>query len=142
MSRAFLAGLVVTPLLGGRRPFGAGPREALAQAELASLAGRVRFLRSWLSQLLGSLPAPEDMNGKADADRAFDKLVKSRFPMLATKEGELVKLQAALNRLLDEPGELAQARALGIPVWPRAKMLAHLAEDRRSPSGRAYPPGP
>ena len=26
--------------------------------------------------------------------------------------------------------ELAQARALGIPVWPRAKMLAHLAEDR------------
>src|SRR5205823_5568726 len=81
---------LVTPLLGGRRPFGPGPRDALANAEVASLASRVRFLRSWLSQLLGSLPAPEDMSGRADADRAFDKLVKSRFPMLATKEGELV----------------------------------------------------
>ena len=26
--------------------------------------------------------------------------------------------------------ELAEARRLGIPVWPRARMLAHLAEDR------------
>ncbi len=100
---------LVTPLLGGRRPFSAAPKESLANAELQSLAGRVRFLRSWLSQLLGSLPAPEDMNGRADADRAFDKLVKSRFPMLATKEGELVRLQAALNRLLDEPGERGEA---------------------------------
>lgn len=106
-----LAGLesLVTPLLGGRRPFGPGPRDALANAEVGSLASRVRFLRSWLSQLLGSLPAPEDMSGRADADRAFDKLVKSRFPMLATKEGELVRLQAALNRLLDEPGERGEA---------------------------------
>ncbi|MDY0088281.1 MAG: UDP-N-acetylmuramate--L-alanine ligase, partial [Coriobacteriia bacterium] len=28
--------------------------------------------------------------------------------------------------------ELAEARRRGIPVWPRAKMLAHLAEDRRT----------
>ena len=38
---------------------------------------------------------PEEVSGRAEADKAFDKLVKSRFPMLATKEGELVRLQAA-----------------------------------------------
>jgi hypothetical protein len=84
-------------------------RDAVATAELSSLGVRIRFLRAWLSQLLGSLPAPEELKGRADADRAFDKLVKSRFPLLATKEGELVRLQAALARLLDEPAERGDA---------------------------------
>ena len=59
-----------------------------------------------------SLPAPEEMSGRNEADKAFDKLVKSRFPMLATKEGELVRLQAGVARLVDEPGEACWS------AWP------------------------
>ena len=35
--------------------------------------------------------------------------------------------------------ELAEARRRGIPVWPRAKMLAHLAGERRDDRGRRHP---
>jgi hypothetical protein len=101
-------------LLGPSSPqapgfFSAKVRDALSTAELASLESRVLFLRSWLSGLLGSLPAPEEMSGRSQADKAFDKLVKSRFPMLATKEGELVRLQAGIARLVDEAGERGNA---------------------------------
>ena len=92
-----------------QRFFGPAVRDSLSMAELSSLANRIRFLRSWLSQLLGSLPAPEEMSGRGEADKAFDKLVKSRFPMLATKEGELVRLQAGVGRLVEEPGERGDA---------------------------------
>ena len=105
-------------------------RESMAGLELASLGARVRYLRSWLSQLLGSLPAPEELVGRTDADRTFEKLVKSRFPMLATREGELVRLEAALRRLADEPGEKgAAARQLNAA-------LRGVAEDFASYSRR------
>ena len=104
------------PRSPGAAPFfSAALRDALSAAELSSLAHRIRFLRSWLSQLLGSLPAPEELSGRTEADKAFDKLVKSRFPMLATKEGELVRLQAgvgAAGRRAGRAGrECAQARS-------------------------------
>jgi len=114
----------------GQRFFSAAVTDALSVAELTSLANRIRFLRSWLSQLLGSLPAPEEMTGRAEADRAFDKLVKSRFPMLATKEGELVRLQAGVGRLVEEPGDRGEnARKLD-------QALRGIAEDFASFSKR------
>ncbi len=114
----------------GQRFFSPQVRDALSVAELTSLANRIRFLRSWLSQLLGSLPAPEEMSGRNEADKAFDKLVKSRFPMLATKEGELVRLQAGVARLVDEPGDRGEnARKLD-------QALRGIAEDFASFSKR------
>jgi hypothetical protein len=118
------------PVTKGQRFFNPMVRDALSVAELTSLANRIRFLRSWLSQLLGSLPAPEEMSGRGEADKAFDKLVKSRFPMLATKEGELVKLQAGVGRLVEEPGERGDsARKLD-------QALRGIAEDFASFSKR------
>jgi hypothetical protein len=90
------------------------PKELLEQtatAEFASLTARVRYLRTWLAQLLSALPEPEGLGSRADADRAFDLLVKSRFPMLVTKEGELVRLDTALRRLATEAGERGDAVA-------------------------------
>ncbi len=84
-------------------------RDQLATAELASLITRVRYLRTWLSQVLGSLPVPEEIGSRADADKAFDLLVKSRFPTLVTREGELVRLEASLRRLSGEVGERGDA---------------------------------
>src|SRR5205823_10169781 len=84
-------------------------KDAVASVELSFLQTRIKFLRSWLSQLLGSLPAPVELGARADAERAFDKLVKSRFPMLATKEGVLVRLQASLSQLVRQPDELGES---------------------------------
>lgn len=94
---------------GGSTPLGPEVRDAVANAEVASLVVRTRFLRGWLSQLLGSLPQPDALRTRADADRAFDQLVKSRMPMLVTREGELVRLKSAAARLVDEPDERGQA---------------------------------
>ena len=104
-----LEGALAATVPRGERFLPGEVRDAVATAEIASLGARIRFLRAWLSQLLGSLPAPEELNGRADADKAFDKLVKSRFPMLATKEGELVRLSAAVARLMEEPSERGEA---------------------------------
>ncbi|MCC6336372.1 MAG: AAA family ATPase [Myxococcales bacterium] len=84
-------------------------RDAVATAEVTSLVARVRFLRGWLTQLFNSLPQPEALRNRADADRAFDQLVKSRLPMLVTREGEWVRLKAAAGRLNGEAGERGQA---------------------------------
>jgi len=84
-------------------------REAVANAEVASLAVRTRFLRGWLNQLLSNLPKVEALKSRQDADRVFDALVKSRLPMLVTREGELVRLSAAAARLEGEGGERGDA---------------------------------
>jgi len=104
---------------------------AAANVEVASLVVRVRYLRTWLAQLLANLPAPEELKGKADADRAFDALVKSRFPMLVTREGELVRLDAAARRFSNERGERGETvaklvntvRAIGEDFMSYAKRL-------------------
>jgi hypothetical protein len=93
----------------GVAPFAAELRDAVAEAEVASLGARVRFLRGWLTQLFNALPQPEALRTRADADRAFDQLVKSRLPMLVTREGEWVRLKAAAVRLASEPGERGHA---------------------------------
>ncbi|RJS16306.1 AAA family ATPase [Corallococcus sp. H22C18031201] len=86
--------------------FSEGVREAVARAELAFLESRVTYLRVWLSQLLSVLPPPESLTERTDAERTFDRLVRSRFPLLALKEGELVRLQAALAVLRGLSGEV------------------------------------
>ncbi|NVJ02917.1 AAA family ATPase, partial [Myxococcus sp. AM009] len=83
-------------------------RSAVAQAELGFVQTRVKYLRSWLTQLLTSLPSPESMTERADAERTVDRLVRSRFPMLALKEGELVRLRGVLALLGTMPGDLGE----------------------------------
>lgn len=94
---------------GAAAVLSADVRPRVVQAELGVLSARVKYLRGWLSQLLSGLPTPEEIDGRAEAERAFDGLVKSRFPMLATREGELVRLQAALARLAEGGGPTAEA---------------------------------
>lgn len=93
----------------GSPPLPGELREALATAEIASLITRARYLRTWFTQLLAALPKPEEVRNRAEADRAFDSLVKSRFPLLVTKEGEFVRLEASLRRLASEPGDRGEA---------------------------------
>ncbi|MDY7230781.1 AAA family ATPase [Hyalangium rubrum] len=85
-------------------------RQAVAQAELAFAHTRIKYLRSWLTQLLTALlPELEALKGRTEAERAFERLVKSRFPLLALKEGELVRLRGVLGTLGAMQGELGEA---------------------------------
>lgn len=76
-------------------PLPAEIRALVATAELHSAALRVRYLGAWWKQLDAALGAA----ARSDAPRVFDALVKSRFPMLVTREGELVRLEGAIHRL-------------------------------------------
>jgi hypothetical protein len=89
----------------GAPPLNAQLRDALAQSELGWLIARARYLRGWLTGLLQRLPPPDQVKDRGEADRAFELLLKSRLPMLVTREGELVKLKSAAGRLAQEPGE-------------------------------------
>jgi MoxR-like ATPase len=84
-------------------------RAAVAQAELSFVHSRIKYLRSWLTQLLTSLPAPDSLKERAEAERTVDRLVRSRFPLLALKEGELVRLKGVLSLLGSMPGELGES---------------------------------
>lgn len=74
-------------------------REGIVASELTWLVARVRYLRAWLSKLLERVP---DTLGP---EQAFERFLKSRFPMLVMRDGELVKLSSAAARLGTEPGE-------------------------------------
>lgn len=76
--------------------------EAVAQLELLFARQRVRYLRLWLNQVLAALPSPE--KSRQEADKAFEKLVNSRFPLLVLKEGELVRLRGVLALLAQRQG--------------------------------------
>jgi hypothetical protein len=83
-------------------------KEALTQAEVVSLGARVRYLRAWLSALLARLPEPAQIKTRNEADQAFDAFVRSRFPMLVTREGELLRLNTSLAQLDRLPAPLQQ----------------------------------
>ncbi|KFE66723.1 AAA family ATPase [Hyalangium minutum] len=85
-------------------------RQAVAQAELVFAHTRIKYLRSWLTQLLTVLlPELEAPKGKVEAERTFERLVRSRFPLLALKEGELVRLRGVLGTLGSMQGELGES---------------------------------
>jgi hypothetical protein len=85
-------------------------RQAVAQAELFFVHSRIKYLRSWLTQLLTALmPELESLKGRVEAERTFERLVRSRFPMLALKEGELVRLRGVLSTLGSMPGDLGES---------------------------------
>ncbi len=83
----------------GVSPLPTEVRSLVATAELHSVALRVRFLASWWKQIDAALVANEVDRSKAEAERLFDALVKSRFPLLVTREGELVRLEGSILRL-------------------------------------------
>ena len=86
-----------------------GVRHAVAQAELAFVHTRIKYLRSWLTQLLTALlPELEASKARGEAERTFERLVRSRFPLLALKEGELVRLRGALGTLGALQGDLGE----------------------------------
>ncbi len=105
----FAAITAIDALLGraGVAPLPSGLRELVAAAELRAVMLRVRFLSGWWSQVQDYL-----LNeGGLDAEARFDALVTSRFPMLVTREGELVRLESLLNRLGDGAG---REQAIGV----------------------------
>ncbi|MFZ5446945.1 MAG: AAA family ATPase [Myxococcota bacterium] len=87
------------------QPLPADVRELIANAEVGSVGVRVRYLWSWWSLIERNLPEPQKLSAGTEAEKTFDALVKSRFPLLVTREGELVRLGAALGRLASEPGQ-------------------------------------
>nr|WP_217446501.1 AAA family ATPase [Myxococcus sp. CA040A] len=89
--------------------FSENARAAVAQAELTFIQTRVKYLRSWLTQLLTSLPSPEALTERPEVERTVDRLVRSRFPLLALKEGELVRLKGVLSLLAAIPGEVGES---------------------------------
>ncbi|MBN1207315.1 MAG: AAA family ATPase [Myxococcaceae bacterium] len=95
-----------------------GVRQAVAQAELVFAHTRIKYLRGWLTQLLTVLmPELEALKARAEAERTFTRLVQSRFPLLALKEGELVRLQGVLGTLGAMQGELGEsARKLALQL--------------------------
>ncbi|MBL9038792.1 MAG: AAA family ATPase [Archangium sp.] len=80
-------------------------RDSVVNSEIVWLGARVRYLAAWSSALTAALPAPDSLRSRADADKAFERLITSKLPMLLIREGELVRLQAITTRLKSEPGE-------------------------------------
>ncbi|MDP2272079.1 MAG: AAA family ATPase [Archangium sp.] len=96
----------------GAVPLAPEARELVANAEVQSLGVRVRYLSTWWGLVEAALPL-DKLRSPADADKAFDGLVKSRFPLLVTREGEFVRLGSAIARLSHESGQRAEViRAL------------------------------
>jgi len=83
-------------------------KAALTKAEVVSLGARIRYLRGWLTALLDRLPDSAKISSRAEADQAFDSFVRSRFPMLVTREGELLRLDTSLSRLDSLPAGLKE----------------------------------
>jgi hypothetical protein len=93
-------------------------RELVSAAELRAVGLRVRYLNGWWNSLEDALQNDTALN----PNQLFDALVKSRFPSLVTREGELVRLASTLNRLGDAAGKAEQLAAL-------SKELTSLATD-------------
>lgn len=83
----------------GAPPLSPELRAQLAAVELQSVQVRVGYLQMWWEGLRRGLEGQNGIRSAGEADRAFDALVKSRFPQLVTREAELVRLAAATEKL-------------------------------------------
>ena len=90
-------------------PLPAAFRELVAAAELRAVGLRVRYLSGWWRSLEDALKNDTAIS----ASQRFDALVKSRFPSLVTREGELVRLESSLGRLGDGAGKGDAIAGLG-----------------------------
>jgi hypothetical protein len=90
-------------------PLPAAFRELVAAAELRAVGLRVRYLTGWWRSLEDALKNDTAIS----ASQRFDALVKSRFPSLVTREGELVRLESSLGRLGDGAGKGDTIAGLG-----------------------------
>jgi MoxR-like ATPase len=112
-------------------------KNAVASADLESLRARVAYLGGWLGHLLQTLPAASELRSRENAEKTFDQLVKSRFPLLTLKEGELVRLSAALGALCGVEGEVGhKARALDAEVRVLGESFSMFTRDLLEVRGR------
>jgi MoxR-like ATPase len=101
----------------GVAPPSAPARDAVVTAELNWLFARAKYLKTWLGLVMEQLPDPQTLRSRTEAERAFELLLKSRFPTLVTREGELLKVRAGAQRLIDESGERGEtARQISATV--------------------------
>jgi MoxR-like ATPase len=91
--------------LGPQAAQAAALGEAVAEVELTQVRRRVEYLAGWFSTLLGQLPAPHQ-GSRGALDRAFDRLVESRFPLLVLREAELERVLRQLRPLSLHPAAL------------------------------------
>lgn len=107
----------------------ASVREAVANAELASLEARAGLLRSWLDAVLASLPSVAQLRDRAEAERGLDRLVRSRFPLLTMREGELMRLSTRLSAIVRERGAVGEeAQRVGELVSDIGENLASVSQ--------------
>ncbi|MFO0597396.1 MAG: AAA family ATPase [Myxococcaceae bacterium] len=79
-------------------PISEAVRTVVADTERKSVEARVAYLAAWWQAVQAGV-SQGGLKSAAEADRGFDALVKSRFPQLVTREGELVRLSSAVDRL-------------------------------------------
>jgi len=105
---------------GARDPVPVALRERLVERELCALEARAGYLAGWFEQLLSALPAPSQVGSAREARETLDRLVKSHFPLLALREGELFRLSSGAARLhaarasRDERTGTLRARVIGL----------------------------
>lgn len=106
-------------------------RAQLAAVELQSLQARVGYLQAWWTAMRAAID-PKALKSAGDADKAFDALVKSRYPQLITREAELVRLVAAADRI-GNPGALAPLRAVATELQDDFARFSRTILDARVP---------
>lgn len=101
--------------------------DAVTSAELSSLEARVEYLETWMIRLTEALPRPPVK--RQAADEAFAMLIHSRFPLLATRDGELLRLATSFDAFAVEEGSKAQrAQRAGGRVAALGLQLRELTE--------------
>jgi hypothetical protein len=93
--------------------------DAVTHLELSAVIRRMAYLDSWHAELMRQIPKISELVSKSKADKVFDAFVKSKFPYLVTREGELAKLETRIRSLVE----------LGISAQSQLSQLSELAED-------------
>ncbi len=106
-------------------------RHQLSSVEFQSVQVRVGFLQAWWEGIRAAIDG-KALKSPGDADKAFDALVRSRYPQLVTREAELVRLVAAADRI-GNPAALAPLRKLALELQDDFARLSRTLLDARLP---------